>query len=43
LCGVGVVEEVATKGLLDPMKNLDNGDNHALQSPNAYKQVGKKY
>ncbi len=24
------------------MKNLANGDNHALQSPNADKQVGKK-
>jgi hypothetical protein len=25
------------------MKNLANGENHALQSPDVDKQVGKKY
>jgi hypothetical protein len=37
------MEEVTTKGLQDPMKNLASGNNHALQSPNVDKQVGKKF
>jgi hypothetical protein len=36
------MEEVTTKGLQDPMKNLVSGNNHALQSPDENKQVGEK-
>ncbi len=36
------MEEVIIEGLQDPMKNLARGDNHALQSLDADKQVGKK-
>jgi hypothetical protein len=35
--------EVITEGLQDPRKNLTNGDNHTLQSPDVDKQVGKKF
>ncbi len=36
------MEEVTIEGLQDLMKNLASGDNHALQSLDANKQVGKK-
>ncbi len=36
------MEKVTTKGLQDPMKNLASGNNHALQSLDVDKQVGKK-